>query len=273
MILLSIVIINYNTFQLTCNCIKSIYQQFKGLDFEIVLVDNASTESNPLKFKEIFSDIILIESPENVGFSKGNNLGIEVAKGKFILLLNSDTELKNDAITPCINYLESNAQVGVVTTKLMYPSGVIQSTCQRFPNVIYNLLEFFRFQKLFPTLGGKLLLANFFDYKTIVKVDWTWGAFFMFPKAILKQLPNSKLNDDFFMYCEDMQWCLDMRKIGKEVRYIPNGEVIHYMGASKGAKKPLMIKNHEILMHSNFSYFHRKLIDIAENLLKLSIRD
>jgi len=272
MVAVSIIIINYNTFQLTSNCIASIYQECIGMSFEIILVDNASTECEPSSFKSKFPDIVLIESPENVGFSKGNNLGIEVAKGEYILLLNSDTEMKNDAISPCVQYLKDNTKVGVVTTKLRYPSGEIQSTCQRFPNVMYNLLELVRFQKIFPTLGGKLLLANFFDYHSIVKVDWTWGAFFMFPKAILKQLPNQKLHDDFFMYCEDMQWCLDMRKIDKEVHYIPNGEVIHYMGASKGAKKPLMIKNHETLMNSNFSYIHRVLIIIAEKLLKSSIR-
>ena len=85
MVEVSIIIINYNTFQLTSNCIASIYQQCKGLSFEIILVDNASIECKPLIFKEKFPDIILIESAENVGFSKGNNLGIEVAKGEYIL--------------------------------------------------------------------------------------------------------------------------------------------------------------------------------------------
>lgn len=264
----SIVIINYNTFQLTCNCIESIYTKCKEGDFEIILVDNASTECNPDLFIEKFANLILIKSDVNVGFAKGNNLGIQVAKGEYILLLNSDTELINDAIRPCEEYLKKYINVGVVTTKLRFPDGKIQSTCQRFPNVIYNILELLRFQKFFPKLGGRLLLGGFFDYKTSVKVDWTWGAFFMFPARILKEFPEQKLYDKFFMYCEDMKWCLDIKKLGYTIDYIPDGEVIHYMGASAGAKKPLMIQNHEILMKENFGKLHRKLIVLVEKILQ-----
>ena len=271
MITVSVIIINYNTFQLTCNCIESIYQKCNGNDFEIILVDNASQECNPNIFLEKFPAIKLIRSPENVGFSKGNNLGIAAAKGEYILLLNSDTELVNDATSPCLHHLANNKHVGVVTTKLIFPDGRIQSTCQRFPNIFYNVLEILRFQKFFPRIGGRLLLSCFFDYKEPVSIDWTWGAFFMFPKNILAKLPNGKLNDDFFMYCEDMKWCLDIKKLGYAIHYIPNGEVIHYMGASSGDKKPLMIKNHAYLMNNNYNFLHRNLIYVAEYLLRLTI--
>jgi GT2 family glycosyltransferase len=264
----SIIIINYNTFQLTCNCIESIYQKCKAVDFEIILVDNASDECNPNIFSEKFPAIKLISSPENVGFSKGNNLGIAVAQGEYILLLNSDTELVNDAISPCIQHLSKNKKVGVVTTKLIFPDGRIQSTCQRFPNIFYNLLELLRFQKIFPIVGGKLLLSCFFNYKEKVSIDWTWGAFFMFPKNLLQKLPNGQLNDEFFMYCEDMKWCMDIKKMGYEIHYIPNGEVIHYMGASGGAKKPLMIQNHAFFMKENFNLIHRLAINIFEKVLR-----
>lgn len=273
MVKVSIIIINYNTYQLTYNCIQSIYDKCHGLDYEIILVDNSSNECNPDVFLEKFPNIVLVKSRENAGFSKGNNLGIEKAIGQYILLLNSDTVLVNDAVSICYEYLHSHATVGVVTTKLIFPDGRIQSTCQRFPNVVYNLLELFRIQKFLPKLGAQLLLAGFFDYKSVAKVDWTWGAFFMFPKNVLTQLPNNHLHDDFFMYCEDLKWCFDIHKAGYEIHYIPQGEVIHYMGSSGGAKKPLMIKNHNTFMNENFNWFHRNLIYFSEWLLKVTSRE
>ena len=128
MVKVSIIIINYNTYQLTYNCIQSIYDKCHGLDYEIILVDNSSNECNPDVFLEKFPNIVLVKSRENAGFSKGNNLGIEKAIGQYILLLNSDTVLVNDAVSICYEYLHSHATVGVVTTKLIFPDGRIQST-------------------------------------------------------------------------------------------------------------------------------------------------
>src|ERR1700761_7305700 len=102
---LSIIIINYNTFQLTCNCIQSIYDKLTGVDFEIILVDNASVECDAHLFKAKFPNINLIISPTNTGFTGGNNLGVANATGEYLLLLNSDTELINNAPKICLDHL------------------------------------------------------------------------------------------------------------------------------------------------------------------------
>ena len=113
---LSIIILNYNTFNLTCQCIESIYKETHSVVFEIILIDNASHECSPKKFKKLFPELILIENTINQGFGRANNQGMAIAKGEYILLLNSDTRIIEGAIESCYNYLNNNAdkRVGVI---------------------------------------------------------------------------------------------------------------------------------------------------------------
>ena len=152
-------------------------------------------------------------------------------------------------------------------SKLVYPDGRVQSNCQRFPNIFYNLLELLRFQKLFPKWGGRLLLGSFFDYSEQIDVDWTWGAFFMFPKTILSKMPGNKLFDGFFMYCEDMWWCWDIKKCGYKICFLPQGQVIHFVGGSLGPKNEESEKNLKFFIKSNYSVQKRLLIQIFTKLL------
>ncbi len=226
---LSIIIINYNTLELTSKCIESVFRFTKNLDFEIILVDNASIECNADIFLEKFPQITLIKSSENVGFSKGNNLGLAIAKGEYILLLNSDTELVEDSISICLEKIKNNPQIGVISPKLIYPNGKIQHIAGRFPSVRYELIELFRLNKI---LGQKTLMGFYFDHKTETFTDWVWGAFFLTKRNIIDQMPNKKLPDDFFMYFEDVQWCYLIKNLGYKILYFPHTQVIHYVGSS-----------------------------------------
>ena len=123
---LSIIIINYNTFRLTCNCIQSIYDKLTDVDYEIVLVDNASIECDPNLFKQKFPAINLVISPTNSGFTGGNNLGVDNASGDYLLLLNSDIELLNNAPKICLDYILAHNDTGMTTCQLLYPDGKIQ---------------------------------------------------------------------------------------------------------------------------------------------------
>lgn len=264
---ISILIVNYNTFALTCQCIESIFAHVHTVSFEVVLVDNASTECDPGLFKERFPFITLVKADTNVGFAKGNNLGIERARGEVLLLLNSDTILQDDGVSVCFEYLNSHPRTGAVTTKLVYPDGKTQSNCQRFPNVLFNLMELLRLQKFFPRWGGRMLLGPFFDYNTVAKVDWVWGAFMMMPKELISKMPNGKLFDDFFMYGEDMWWCWDIKALGYDVVFLPAGRVIHLVGASAGPKSIEMGKNKRLFLGAKYSSFKIKCVRLAESLL------
>ena len=259
---ISIIIINYNTFELTSKCIESLYKYNDSFSYEIILVDNASSECDTNLFLDKFPDINLVISEINLGFAGGNNLGIKQASGDYILLLNSDTELIENSILLCLNYMKNNKKIGVLSPKLIFPNGQHQAVAQRFPSMKYQLIELFRLQKLLPKkIAGKLLLGAFFDHNENAKVDWVWGAFFMFKKDLLSQLPNKKLNDDYFMYWEDVQWCYDFVQLGYKNYYLATTKVVHKMGGSAGKKNELMLMNEQYFYQRNYSNLKRWLIN------------
>ncbi len=250
---LSIIIINYNTFTLTCNCIQSIYDKLTEVDFEIVLVDNASVECDPHLFTNKFPGIHLVISPVNSGFTGGNNLGVDNAKGAYLLLLNSDTELINNAPKICLDHLLQHKEVGMTTCQLLYPDGRIQYNCRRFRTISWELLEIFPLYKLLPKAKREaLMLHHYFDHQSFANCDWVWGAFMLFPKSIIQQLPKKKLSDDFFMYCEDTLWCWDFKQLGYKIHFLPQAKVMHVHKGSVSKDKWLKIRTTSIRNHAQF---------------------
>lgn len=247
--MISIIILNYNTFDLTCQCIESIYEYTKNVDFEIIIVDNASTMDEPDNFLELFPKIKLVKNTENRGFAGGCNDGIKVAKGDTILLLNSDTKLLNDAISITYDFLNSHPNVGIVTCRLENEDGSPQNNCYHFPSISKTLIELLRLQKFFPKSNfKKTLYGYFFDYDIIAYPDYIWGAFFMFPRKLLDIFPNQLLPETFWMYFEDMEWCWLARQAGYEVVFVPDGRVLHYGGKNHNPKALKM-------MNDNFNQF------------------
>ena len=250
---LSIIIINYNTFQLTSNCIQSLKDKLHDMSYEVVLVDNASTECDPKLFLEKFPDINLIISPVNSGFTGGNNLGISKAKGDYLLLLNSDTELINNAPKICYDYMQQHPEVGMTTAQLVYPDGRIQYNCRRFRTIGWELLEIFPLYKLLPKKKREqLMLHHYFDHKSFAKCDWVWGAFMLFPRTIINQLKGHQLSDDFFMYCEDVLWCWDFKQLGYEIHFLPQAKVMHVHRGSVSKDKWIRIRTTSIKNHAQF---------------------
>lgn len=269
----SIIIINYNTFDLTCKCIGSVIAHTKGISYEIILVDNASTECDPGLFTERFPAVKLIQSPVNIGFAGGNNLGIKEASGKYILLLNSDTELKDNAVKSCADYLDAHPEAGVVSVKLVYPGGVIQQQCQRFPSIRLELMELLRLHKLLPAdLRGRIMQSSFFDHRSFLRTEWLWGTFFMFPARILEQLSGQQLSQDHFMYCEDKEWCYEISKLGYEIHYWPQHEVIHHLGgSSKGSdaqekRMRMILENEKKFIIAHYGKWKWKIIRLLKIL-------
>jgi len=229
----SVIIINHNTFLLTSNCIRAVIEKTKEIEYELILVDNASSESRPEKFKEEFPQIILVKSNQNIGFAKGNNLGIQYAKGEVILLLNSDTLLQNNAINLAFKRLKKDESIGAISGKLLYPDGRLQFPAQRFERFSTELRELFRINKFLRKSEKSIYyLGEAFNHLSEVQCDWIWGSFFMFRRETLDKLPNGELPAIFFMYGEDVHWCYEIKKLGYKILYYPDAEIIHYGGAS-----------------------------------------
>ncbi len=266
--LVSVVIVNYNTFEVTCECIRLVKEKTQNLYYEIIVVDNASKEIDPDMFLKYFPEVILIKSETNVGFARGNNLGVAVAKGEFILLLNSDAFLQNNVALLLVNFLKEHPDVAAVTGHLRHADGRIQHNCQRFPSIRYQLFELFRLQKIVPRrIAGKILYGSFFDYKSVAFPDWIWGTCFMFSPSILKTFPGNELPTDYFLYVEDVQWCMEFRQRGYKVAYVPNAQVIHLLGKSGGNAQQAMKQNLKSFIDKYYALWHRSVILFLEGLL------
>jgi len=223
------------------------------VEYEIVLVDNASLECDPKFFKLQFPEIRLIISKTNTGFAGGNNLGIKHATGEYILLLNSDTELINNAPKICLEYLKANKKTGLVTCQLIYPNGTIQYNCRRFRTIGWELLEVFPLYKLLPKeKQAALMLHRYFNHQSFANCDWVWGTFMMFPKNIVQQLPGQQLAEDFFMYCEDVLWCWQFKQLGYDIHFLPEAKVMHIHKGSTSKEKLQQVRLISIKNHAKF---------------------
>lgn len=252
MMKVSVIIINYNTFALTRNCIRSVIEHTLAVECEIILVDNASTEDNPDKFLLEFPQIILIKSPRNGGFAYGNNLGIGRASGEYILLLNSDTVLFEDSISKSVSFMEGRNDIGVLGCRMVFENGEIQYSVRPFKSIGWELLNVFRFIPfLMPyKKRAKLMQGKYFRHDTNMECDWVGGAFFMMPRRVIDQLPGKKLDDRFFMYGEDQLWCEQIRELGYKIMFFAGTTIIHInSGSTKLAnqlKARKLMMNHEL---------------------------
>ncbi|WP_245553820.1 glycosyltransferase [Cytophaga aurantiaca] len=270
---MSIIIVNYNTLQLTTSCIRSVIEHTKGVEYEIILVDNNSSECNMQILTEEFPSIIFIQSESNLGFAGGNNLGLANAHGEYILLLNSDTEFVNDAVSIAVSKMKSDKNIGALSTKLIYPDGRPQPVAGRFPSLKAELFELFRLSKFESEDKKRNRLHNdLWDYSKYTETDWLWGAFLLMPRAVLKQFPLQKLHEDFFMYYEDVQWCYFIKHTLKlKIVYIPEGVVIHHIAGSSAIKNPWINFKTKILLNQyNFLIqIHGHIYAYAFYLIKI----
>jgi GT2 family glycosyltransferase len=264
--MISVIIVNYNTLDLTANCIASIIENVKSVDFEIIVVDNASTIGNPQMLKQWFPSIRLVCNDVNMGFAKGNNIGISVSIGQEILLLNSDTLILDDVLTKTSKLLHSDKNIGIVTCRLQFPDGKIQHNCQPFPSFLKWSLEKTRMFKLLPMkLRSSFLQGRFFNYDNFGEPDWVWGTYFHFKRELLMGFKNIELASDFFMYVEDMQWCYEARLNGWRIAFEPDANIIHLMGQSNGARNENIEKNVSLFIGKYYSPIEKFLFHLIKN--------
>ncbi len=242
---LSIIIVNYNTFQLTQNAVESVNSSIGGaIEYEIIIIDNASSEDTQRKLAKTFSSaphVNLILNRENLGFSKANNIGIRLSSGDYILLLNSDTLVQDNCIPLCLDYIRHNEQIGALGCKLLLEDGSLDHACKRgFPTPDASLYYFLKLHKLFPKSKrfGKYTLS-YQDINEINEVDSLTGAFMLLPRSTIDRV--GLLDEEFFMYGEDIDWCYRIKKAGYSIIYYPKAATIHLKGQSSKRKKSKII--------------------------------
>jgi len=241
---ISIIIINYNTFTITSDCIRSVIKFTSNVEYEIILVDNASTEYDPRDFLKEFPQLVLVKSDINGGFAYGNNLGIHRAGGEYILLLNSDTIFIENSVFKCLSYLKACKGAGAVGCRMIFPDGAVQYTARRFKSIKWELLDLFRFIPMMMPYRkrSQLMLGKYFKCDESIDCDWVNGAFMVFDKKILDHLPQRKLDDRFFMYGEDQLWCEQIKNMGFRVVFYSGTTIVHIGSASTDIKKQLGLR-------------------------------
>ena len=230
-IMLSIIIVSWNVKDLLKKCLESIYQNQGGLELEIFVVDNASTDGTPEMVKNNFPSVILIDNKSNRGFAAANNQAIKLAKGEYILILNPDTEIVSDAFQKSIEFMEQNQKTGILGCQILNPDKTIQPSVRRLPTFWPIFLIFLKLPKMFPNLPAvKRYLAAGFDYSKIQSVDQVMGAFMLIKKEVFEKI--GLFDERFFLWFEEVDLCRRAASAGFEVLYHPEAKIIHYGGQS-----------------------------------------
>lgn len=223
---LSIIIVNYNTHKITLNCLKSIEKHPYKEKFEVYLIDNGSSDGSVdtfRKFKPRNFKFIFIENDSNLGFSKANNIGIKKSKGEYKFLLNSDTILKDNALDKLMEFAVSHSQAGVIAPRLLNEDLSVQDSVFRLPTLLRTLRQYW--------LNEKGLLDKYAPQgKDVIEVEAVVGAAFLITPLALEKV--GLLNEKYFMFFEDLDYCREVRKANLKIYYLPFVEVIHLHGKS-----------------------------------------
>ena len=227
----TVTIVSWNTRELLRDCLNSLLTENVRRIAEVHVVDNDSRDGSMEMVRDEFPDVKLFANKENLGFARANNQSWLESNGRYWLLLNSDTVVKSGAIEKLIAFMNEHPRAGLATAKLLNPNGTPQLCAVREQSVSITLLELFRLHKLLPKkVRGDVLLGNYFDYSHAQKLGWTWGTALIARRETVEQA--GALPEDYFMYGEDMEWSLRVRRHGWEVWFCPEAEIIHFGGQS-----------------------------------------
>lgn len=210
----SIIIVNYNVRFFLEQCLHSVFKAKNNLNIEIIVVDNHSVDGSVQMLKEKFPQVIVIENKDNVGFSKANNQGIKIARGKYVLLLNPDTVLQEDTLVKCFEFMEATPDAGALGIKMFDGKGNFLPESKRgFPSPMVAFYKIFGLSKLFPKskIFGRYHLG-FLDKDKTHNVDVLSGAFMFIRKEVLNKIGG--LDEDYFMYGEDIDLSYRIKKAG-----------------------------------------------------------
>jgi N-acetylglucosaminyl-diphospho-decaprenol L-rhamnosyltransferase len=242
---LSVIVVNWNTREYLRGCLNSVQNALAGIDGEITVVDNGSTDGSAAMVRSEFPAVTLIENWENVGFARANNQGIAISRGPCILLLNSDTDVPGTALSGLMAFMDKHTDAGAVGPKLVMPAGAPQPYGFGGDPTVFYLLK--------RGLSRLVFHRCLHDWSTALtrQVDWVSGACLMLRREVLDQ--SGPLDEKIFMYFEDVDLCLRIRQSRWKVYHYPHVEVVHYGGRSlrqNPAARPEYYRS--------LSYFYRK---------------
>ena len=239
---LSVIIVSYNTKDYLLECLQSIDQKY-----EIIIIDNASSDGSVDEIKKNFPDVKIIENKKNLGFAAANNQGMRQAKGRYILLLNPDTKILDNALSKMIDWMDKNAEASVSTCRLLNEDNSIQPTGGFFPT-LPRLFAWQLFLDDILPINSYHPKSSFYNKQR--ELDWVTGAFFLLRREIIDK--SGLMDENFFMYAEELEYCYRIKKAGFKVFFTPAASIIHY-GFKSGSKEKALIGEYESL-----KYYYQK---------------
>jgi GT2 family glycosyltransferase len=250
----SVIIVNWNTRDLLRNCIRSILAQ-TNVAHDIIVVDNASRDESADMVRTEFPDVTLIANSENNGFAAANNQGLRVARGRTVLLLNPDTLILDGAIDKMLGWLDRHPGVGCVGCQVLEGPGVIQRTCFADPNLVDFVIVEFGLLRLAPWIPffGRSWYTDW-DRRSERAVDVVSGMFMLVPRTVMDAV--GLLDDAFFVYGEESDWCRRIRKAGYTCVFSPEAQIIHLDGGSKSTSQ--IRSRMYVQMHKSHLIYTRK---------------
>jgi N-acetylglucosaminyl-diphospho-decaprenol L-rhamnosyltransferase len=233
---LSIIIVNWNTCNLLVKCLDSIFETVRASAYEIIVVDNSSTDDSVEMVHTRFPSVRLIANQQNVGFTQANNQALAASCGRYVLLLNSDTEVQPGALNAMVRFMDGHPAAGAAGAHLLNPDGSFQASHTDFPTLWREFL-------ILSSLGRALLCPSYPSYGPEVekgpqRADYIEGACLLVRRKAVEQVGG--LDEGFFMYAEEVDWCYRMKQAGWEVWYLPKVRIIHHGGGSSRQRKTRM---------------------------------
>ena len=231
---ISVIIINWNTRQLLEDCLASLPGSSTSHSLETIVVDNNSTDGSREMVRQNFPAVKLICNDRNVGFAHGNNQGIKSSTGRYVSLVNSDVKVLPNCHDKLVEYMDANPEIGIAGPRVLNGDLTLQSSCRRFPTLWNNVCDAFAFRRFFPNsafFAGEHML--YFKHDRIIYPDVLVGCFLFARTKAVQQF--GLLDEEFFMYGEDINWCLRCWRSGWKIAFYPDAEAIHYRGGSSNS--------------------------------------
>lgn len=261
---LSIIIVNWNVRDMLAECLRSVLAYHGALDIEIIVVDSASADDSVAMLRRDFLNVNLLAQSTNVGFVRGNNIALEQAQGRYVLLLNPDTVVHPHALATMAEYLDHHPQVGIVGPHTLNTDGTHQSTRRRFPTILTAMIESTWLQEALPAS----LLESFYvrdrSDDGIYEVDWVQGSALMARREVYEQIGG--LDTAYVMFSEELDWCKRAKDAGWQVVYIGNAYITHYGSSSADQVET---RKHVHFQHSKLRYFRKFHGPVVAFLLRL----
>jgi hypothetical protein len=224
----SIIIVSWNVAADLAACLRSIDAAPKPVT-EIIVVDSASADETVSMLRRDFPHVVLFAQTENVGFTKGNNIGLRAARGRCLFLLNPDTEIIGDAITRMMAYLDANPHIAMIGAHTLNSDGTYQPTRRHFPTLASELIESIWFAPRLKRLPSHFPLGQP-DPDSTHEVDWVQGSALMARRAVYEHIGG--LDEQFFMFSEEVDWCKRACLAGWKTAYVGNARIVHHGGRS-----------------------------------------